>query len=457
MRQNGTESFESPLDEVLENIPQEDPPEDLQQRCVDALEQAAGEQSPSHPRWYAPLRNVVAAAAVLVLIGAIAFPYYDRLREAARSTTTQSGVKHMDVGQVMYVEANEPAPEAYAPEEMPPPQAAPIHAGRSGEAREMILASEYQVAQELSEGREPEAGAGWNTFAGEEPVPKRRVGVRTALREEQADSTAVAGSAPRVATVVEEEEAPVDAVSAGGELGEVVAPSLPGPAARTDEPRTPEVEDPWRDFSGRRQVVSTKEMDVEVRDVEDAYDRARSIVDKHGGFVASDRVQISEGEQDVAHLTIRLPVDQFESAITDLRQLGEVVRLVGESLDVTQQYYQEGAEIRGMADREQWLVDRYERETNARKKRQLKQQIDQLRRELKQEKEILTRLAEQTHWPVLELQLLQSTGPGDFASRMVERSLSTLAWVGATAIIWVPIVVLLTLFWRRIVPGKPQD
>ncbi|MGC9320484.1 MAG: DUF4349 domain-containing protein [Armatimonadota bacterium] len=453
MRQNGTESFESPLDEVLESIPQEDPPGDLQQRCMDALEQAAAEQRPSHPRWYAPLRNVVAVAAGLLLIIGTANLYQSYVT-GARSADSLSGVRQIEAEAVERESAAAEMAERPASE----PQGARMGVDYSGQPGQRPAPGEYHVVRGVSEERQEEA-APEMAMMPKEAAPETSLALPHAERE-QVGSTMAGVRAHRVATAYEEEEEeapPVDAVSADGELGDIVLPHAPRRPVAADQPRTPEVEDPWRDFSGRRQVISTKEMDVEVRDVEDAYDRARAIVDKHGGFVASDRVQISEDEPDVAHLTIRLPVDQFESAITDLRQLGEVVRLVGESLDVTQQYYEEGAEIRGMADREQWLVDRYERETNAHKKRQLKQQIDQLRRELKQEKEILTRLAEQTHWPVLELQLLQSTGPGDFASRMLEGSLSTLAWVGATAIIWVPVVVLLTLFWRRIVPARPED
>ncbi len=173
--------------------------------------------------------------------------------------------------------------------------------------------------------------------------------------------------------------------------------------------------------------------------------------------MASDRVTISEEQPDSAHLTIRLPVAQFESAITDLRQLGDVVRLVGESVDVTEEYYTGGADIREMADREQWLIDRLDNARTEQQRRQLRQQINSLREEMRREKEILTDLAEQTHWPVLELVLSESTGPGGFFGRTLSGSLNALAWVGATAIIWVPFVVLLTLFWRRIVPVAPRS
>ena len=174
------------------------------------------------------------------------------------------------------------------------------------------------------------------------------------------------------------------------------------------------------------------------------------IVEKHGGFVASDEISIDAHALDTAVLTIRLPKDGFEAAIAELRQLGTVIKLVGESQDVTQEYFGRGAQIRSRADREQMLVEKYEKETNPRKKRQLKDEIEQLRREMRREKEILTKLAEETHWPALQLRLKERGGPAGFLSEMLERSGRALAWVGATAIIWVPLVVLLTLFWGRL-------
>jgi len=153
----------------------------------------------------------------------------------------------------------------------------------------------------------------------------------------------------------------------------------------------------------------------------------------------------------------RIPVDNFEAAIAQIRQLGEVTRLVGESVDVTEQYYEEGADIREKADREQWLMDRLQNATTERERQQLKHQIAQLRREMEQEKAILGRLAEQTHWPVLELTLTEASSPGEFLSRTLGGSVKALAWVGATAIIWVPLVILLTLFWRRLTPKAPSE
>ena len=154
-----------------------------------------------------------------------------------------------------------------------------------------------------------------------------------------------------------------------GDAADIVSQPQSMPAG---VPQAPEVEDPWRDFSGDRQVVTTKELEMEVGDVERAYDDVRSIVEKQGGFIATDRVQISEEQADTAHLTIRLPVEHFETAIAQIRQLGEVTRLVGQSVDVTVEYHERGADIREMSREEQRLVDEIAAEPNAAKKRELK-------------------------------------------------------------------------------------
>ncbi|MFO8081991.1 MAG: DUF4349 domain-containing protein [Armatimonadota bacterium] len=395
MKQDRTESFESPLDEVLENIPQEDPPEDLEQRCLDALGGSAGE-APSHPSWWLPVRNVIAVAAGLVLV----------------------------VGSISLI-----GPGLMPAEEMPPPDDAVAVEQPQMMAEEAAPAGPdmrlSQQRNQLTPGADDGERARRTAYDGD-AEPRAMTSYNTRIE---------APPAPR------------------GDAADVVAEPRAMPA---EVPQAPEVEDPWRDFSGVRQVVTTKQLDVEVGDVEEAYDDVRSIVSKHGGFIATDRLQIAEDRPDEAHLTIRVPVGNFESAITDLRQLGEVTRLVGESVDVTERYYEEGAEIREKADREQWLMDRLENADTERERQQLKQQIEQLRREMGQEKEILGRLAEQTHWPVLELTLTEASSPGEFLSRTLGGSLNVLAWVGATAIIWVPLVILLTLFWRRLTP-RPSE
>ncbi len=448
MDQDRTESCASPLDEVLDNLPEEAAPEGLQQRCLDALDEAAAQTRPDHPRWWAPVRNVVAVAAgLLLVVGTLNLVQVDRMgHERARMVSALSNERQLEVA----------VPDDGVAAEVPAePQAAPPPAPASPPGRDEVQDYGADYGLKLAEPG-PEGPGNPPTYHMVEGGPEEVAGTEVTRvmevggRLEQPDGDMVIAQG-QPAEQASEAETPEPGMI------DIVSPRSGVTATYAPQHRTPEVEDPWRDLSGDRQVITQKQMEIEVSEVERAYDEARSIVEKHGGFVASDRVTISEEQPDSAHLTIRLPVAQFESAITDLRQLGDVVRLVGESVDVTEEYYTGGADIREMADREQWLIDRLDNARTEQQRRQLRQQINSLREEMRREKEILTDLAEQTHWPVLELVLSESTGPGGFFGRTLSGSLNALAWVGATAIIWVPFVVLLTLFWRRIVPVAPRS
>ena len=438
MDKDRTENFESPLDEVLRDFPQENPPTDLQQRCLGALDEIDAAQSRlAAPRWYAPLRNVVATAAVLVLaVGLFTLlPFFMSAKQAPQPGQPVPKVA-TGPGMAPGMPGPAPAPPAEAVDELRPETALPDDVGYLQD--DVWDLGDRVTALEEAKGPEvtgmTESPTGWVDYMpGLEP---------TELPEK------------------EQSEAGEERASAGTmfyRVGGALASKPPQPvtlghpASRSGQPpQAPEVEEPWRDLSGGRQVVVDKELELEVKDVEKSYDEARSIVEKHGGFVASDEISIDAHALDTAVLTIRLPKDGFEAAITELRELGTVLKLVGESQDVTQEYFGRGAEIRSRADREQMLVEKYEKETNLRKKRQLKDEIEQLRREMRREKEILTKLAEETHWPTLQLTLKERGGPAGFLSEMLERSGHALAWVGATAIIWVPLVVLLTLFRGRL-------
>ncbi len=441
MDKDRTENFESPLDQVFDDLPQENPPTDLQQRCVNALDEIDAERGIwSAPQWFLSLRNVIATAAVLVLaVGLFTLlPLFMSAKKAASPTASLSSERQLRVA-------------------AQPPLGPPAEAGDELRPITARIAPSPRPAEDVIARLEAPRGDATDAW-GDDRLGLERQRLSVDQMEAAEERAAVgsrfqykvgrelAGTAPESGTGIDyfyartpAEGQPPSVIVTRGSVQQ--APS---------EARAPQVEEPWRDLSGERQVVVDKELELEVKDVEKSYDEARLIVEKHGGFVASDEISIDAHALDTAVLTIRLPKDGFEAAITELRELGRVLKLVGESQDVTREYFSQGAQIRSRADREQMLVEKYEKETNPRKKSQLKAEIEQLRREMRREKEILTKLAEETHWPALQLTLKERGGPAGFLSEMLERSGHALAWVGATAIIWVPLVVLLTLFWGRL-------
>ena len=75
MDKDRTENFESPLDEVFDDLPQENPPTDLQQQCLAALDEIDAERG-MWPRALAGLSRLGWAAAAALLIAVFATGLY---------------------------------------------------------------------------------------------------------------------------------------------------------------------------------------------------------------------------------------------------------------------------------------------------------------------------------------------------------------------------------------------
>ena len=214
---------------------------------------------------------------------------------------------------------------------------------------------------------------------------------------------------------------------------------------------------PWRDDSGQRQKITRRELELAVEDVEEAYDRSASIIEKAAGYVDTEEIRIDEeSKKKQAIVSARVPVDRLDDVVDSLRELGEVVRLVGESEDRTKEYYGQGSNIRELGARECELVDKYLKEKNRSRKRELYRQIMALREQNKQRKDTLQDLSEQTHFAYLELTLVQKFGPRAFLNDTAERMVLIASWVGATAMFWAPIVLIALVIWRRRVPATTE-
>jgi len=87
-----------------------------------------------------------------------------------------------------------------------------------------------------------------------------------------------------------------------------------------------------------RMIVRTGDMSLVVDDVVDARDEIVLMTERFDGFVVSSRIS-GEGEEKRGRISIRVPDDKFELALSELRKLA--VRVKSESTnsqDVTEQY-----------------------------------------------------------------------------------------------------------------------
>lgn len=87
---------------------------------------------------------------------------------------------------------------------------------------------------------------------------------------------------------------------------------------------------------GRKQILIAT-LEIETDDVSQRFEDAGSIAAQHGGFVASSTFG-NRGEAPTASLTIRIPAENYQRAIVDLRRLGEVQGVDQGGSDVTEEF-----------------------------------------------------------------------------------------------------------------------
>jgi len=425
MSQGPTNDFGSPLEGVVEGLPAEQPPAGLKERCLSALRTEEAKQRRAAPAmWAIGLRAAAAVAAVFVLVVAV-----------------MTVVPHKSPGKESLV-AQRPAPSHAATAPAPGARVAP-------DASRQFRVQAEPAKPEASAG--PSRGGGFDLRADIEeasPMPSRGAGERHAEMEERM----MPASPPPAGGMVGQQRVEMRnrvVAKRAPQAHDAITP-LPSMGDAVGMPAKP-----WRDDSGDRQKITRKEMEVEVPDVQRAYDRATSIIEKARGYVETEDVRMDRRSRERAHLVARIPVDRLDGAVAQLRELGRVVLLIGESDDRTKEYYTQGSEIRDLGAKEVELVDKYERERDPYTKRQLYNQIMAVREQNRGKKLPLMALSEETHLATLDLTLLAEAGPLPFLRGMARNAGTAAAWFGASAIFWLPVLIIVLVAWRRRVALPP--
>ncbi|WP_116247173.1 DUF4349 domain-containing protein [Nocardiopsis sp. FIRDI 009] len=84
-----------------------------------------------------------------------------------------------------------------------------------------------------------------------------------------------------------------------------------------------------------RDLIHTATMTVRVSDVPEAADRAKELTIEAGGYVAAEHLTTPAGRVPTAELTLRIPNDGYEDALTGLAELGDRSDLERSVDDVT--------------------------------------------------------------------------------------------------------------------------
>ncbi|HEY3398018.1 MAG TPA: DUF4349 domain-containing protein [Armatimonadota bacterium] len=257
--------------------------------------------------------------------------------------------------------------------------------------------------------------------------------------------------APRLATVL----GPAEPVFESAPAAPAVAPAPAGkgktPAAALAESTRPA---PGYVNPERRRQLLYSVLHLDVEELNPALQQASSLIDSAGGFLEESDLRLEERlARRQASFRARVPAAQLEALLTSLRALGQVQVVRNDSEDATKDFREKGATIREAGADEDALVARYLKTKNLFVRQRLYEQILDMRRHNQAQKRSIKTLDEASRWALLEVSMRERLTLHRVAVGAVSHLGPALAWTGATAVVWLPLMVLLALARRRPAAG----
>jgi hypothetical protein len=177
--------------------------------------------------------------------------------------------------------------------------------------------------------------------------------------------------------------------------------SAPVPAAPEPEPALPPT-----GGTGPR-VVKTASIELEVPEGEfqGRYGDAQQVADLHRGFVIASQ---TEGEESrVGSLTIRVPVDEFDSTLADLRAIGVLRAEETRGEDVTADYIDLQGRLRIWEAQERFLFNKFEQASSIAQSIQIRRQIQDVQFEVEKLRGALRLLRDQSDLATIDVTLFE--------------------------------------------------
>ena len=161
-----------------------------------------------------------------------------------------------------------------------------------------------------------------------------------------------------------------------------------------------------------RKVIQRAHFNVKVDDVTGAEQKLRNITDSLGGYIQSANISKDGNERYFASLTLRIPQSQFDAAVTQIKELGEVLNSSTSGDDVTQQYYDTEARLRIMREEEKSLLKLLEKADKMEDIMQVRRELSQVRQNIEVKESELKRLDQLTSLSTIDVSLQQVEVPG---------------------------------------------
>ena len=219
------------------------------------------------------------------------------------------------------------------------------------------------------------------------------------------------------------------------------------------------------DIANRR-IIKTGEVTIEVTDIAASLGRVRALAVELGGYVGGSFLGARD---DYATLTLRIPADRFDDALTRLRAFdGEVLTEATREEDVTSAIVDLEARLRNLNASEEQYLDLLERTGTVEEILAVQIRLDEVRGQIEQLEAQVKDLSEMADLATLTVSLVPSSlqqatntwDPGktvsDAIAALVQTGQSVVNGVIWFAIVWLPVLIALAIVLAlvlRFIPG----
>ncbi len=207
---------------------------------------------------------------------------------------------------------------------------------------------------------------------------------------------------------------------------------------------------------GDRKIIYTGSMVLEVKDTMDAINRITQLANSLNGYVANSSVNVSDNQQ-IGSISIRVPSQSYQDAITQLRAIGTKVREEKTaSQDVSEEYADLSAQLRNLQASEAQYLEFMKRANTIDEVLKVQQQLTAVRGQIERIQGRINYLDRRADMATITLSLVPPSAgthqPGDLSNPIdaaIEAWYASLQFLSYAASLAVTIIV---FFWWAIPP-----
>jgi hypothetical protein len=169
-------------------------------------------------------------------------------------------------------------------------------------------------------------------------------------------------------------------------------------------------------------VIKTATVDIEVGDgkLSEALDEATGVMRRFGGFVLSST--IADERRGRAQLVLRVPAERFESALTELTDIGKVESRSISGEDVSQQFVDLEARRRNLEVQETVMLRLMRRATTIQDTIVVQRELQQIQLEIERITGRLNYLEDQTALSTISVSFVETGAPAPGGKNTLERA-----------------------------------